>query len=266
MWMRNVFTKTLGDLRWATFWVGLALFVGGGYFTLLYPTYSKMIDLEQILSKLPPAMKALIGGQLIDVSTPTGFLNVELFPLMLPAVLGGYAIALGSGAVASEEGGGTIDVILSYPVSRVRLLCQKGLAMVISVSVVSAALLVGAVGGAALSRSELDAGHVAAGLVMATLFALDFGALGLLVSTWTGSRATGAGITAAALVVMYFVNALAPIIEGLDAVKELSLFYWYLEGNPLRNGLVVGDTLVLAAVALALFGLSLVAFERRDLT
>ena len=64
---------------------------------------------------------------------------------------------------------------------------------------------------------------------------------------------------------MYFVNALAPIIESLDSIKGLSLFYWYLEGNPIRNGLAVGDSLVLAAVALVLGLVSLVLFERRDL-
>jgi len=264
--MRDVFTKTLGDLRWATFWVGLSLFLGGGYFTLMYPTYSKIIDLGKILESLPPAMKSLIGGQLIDVSTATGFLNIELFPLMLPAVLGGYAIALGSGATASEEGHGTIDVLLSYPVSRRRVLAQKVLAMVISIVVVAAALLVGAVAGAFASSSELASDRVAAGLVMATLLALDFGGIGLVVATWTGNRATGAGIAAAVLIVMYFMHALAPVIPSLDSVKEVSLFHWYLEGNPIRNGLIVGDSAVLAAVALVLFGASLVAFERRDLT
>lgn len=266
MWTRNVFTKTLGDLRWATFWVGLSLFLGGAFFTLLYPTYSSTIDIGKILESLPPAMKALIGGQLIDVSTATGFLNLELFPLMLPAVLGGYAIALGSGAIASEEGHGTIDVVLSYPVSRRLILVEKVLAIVVSCVVVAAALLVGTAAGALGSSSELATDRVAAGLVMATLFALDFGALGLLVATSTGNRATGAGIAAAVLVVMYFMNALAPIIAGLDSVKEISLFHWYLEGNPLRNGLIVGDSAVLAAVALVLFGMSVVAFERRDLT
>ena len=69
MLLRNVFTKTLRDLRWPTFWTGLSLFAIAGYFTLLYPTYSKTFDLESLLAKIPPAMRAMIGGQFIDVSS-----------------------------------------------------------------------------------------------------------------------------------------------------------------------------------------------------
>ncbi len=265
MLLRNVFTKTLRDLRWSTFWTGLAMFAIAGYFTLLYPTYTKTFDLEELISKIPPAMKALIGGQLIDVSSATGFLNVELFPLILPAVLAGYAIAQGSGLTAAEESRGTIDVLLSYPVPRWRVVVDKSAAIIISIALIAFGLWLGAVAGAAGSNSALDASKVAAGLVMACLLALDFGAIALVVASFTGNRSAAIGISAAVLVVMYFVNALAPIIEGLDSLKGASLFYWYLESNPIKNGLALGDAAVLAAVAAVLGLLSLVLFERRDL-
>ncbi len=110
-------------------------------------------------------------------------------------------------------------------------------------ALVAFGLWLGAVAGALGSNSPLEASKVAAGLVLAFLLALDFGALALVVASYTGNRSAAIGIAAAVLVVMYFVNALAPIIESLDSIKGLSLFYWYLEGNPIRNGLAVGDSL-----------------------
>jgi ABC-2 type transport system permease protein len=265
MLLRNVFGKTLRDLRWPTFWVALALAAIAGYFTLLYPTYSKTFDLQNLLASMPPAMKALIGGQFVDVSTINGFLNIELFPLILPAVLAGYAAALGSGITAGEENRGTIDVLLSYPIPRWRLIVEKSVALVISLALIALVMWAGAVAGAAGSASVIQADDVAAGLVLAVLLALDFGALALLIAAATGRRSAAIGIAIAVLVVMYFANALAPIIDSLKAIQQLSLFYWYLEGDPLRRGLVAGDALVLAAVAVVLFALSLVAFERRNL-
>jgi beta-exotoxin I transport system permease protein len=264
--LRNVFGKTIRDLRWPTFWVAVALAAIAGYFTLLYPTYSKSFDLQSLLDSMPPAMKALIGGQFADVSTVNGFLNIELFPLILPAVLAGYATAMGTGITAGEESRGTIDVLLSYPIERWRMIVEKAAAVVLSLAVIAAAMWAGAVGGAVGSSSTIQAPYVAAGLFLATLLALDFGALGLLIAAATGRRSAAIGITVALLVVMYFMNALAPIIDSLNAVKQLSLFYWYLEGDPLRSGLVGGDAVVLAVVALMLFALSLVAFERRNLS
>ena len=265
MLLRSVFTKTLRDLRWPTFWTALALFVGGGYFTLLYPTYATQFKLTELLDQLPAAMKALIGAQVADVSSATGFLNIELFPMMLPAVLAGFAIAQGSGATAGEESRGTIDVLLSYPVPRWLVVAQKAAAILLAVVVVAAGLWVGAVLGAMASNSPLDSGRVAEALVMAVLLALDFGAVALLLAARTGNRGLAIGVSAALLVVMYFVNALAPVISGLDSVRQASLFFWYLESNPIRHGISLGDSAVLAAVAVALFLASLVAFDRRDL-
>ncbi len=265
MLLRNVFGKTLRDLRWPTFWAAFALFAIAGYFTLLYPTYSKTFDLQSLLDKIPPAMKALIGGQFIDVSTVNGFLNIELFPLILPAVLAGYAIAQGSGMTAGEESSGTIDVLLSYPVARWRLVLEKAAAITMSVMLIALGLWVGAIAGAIGSGSAIDGGDVAAGLVLATLLALDFGALSLLIAAATGGRSAAIGISAAVLIVMYFIYALAPIISSLDSIKQLSLFFWYLEGDPLRSGLVPADAAFLAVVGALLVALSLIAFERHDL-
>jgi ABC-2 type transport system permease protein len=265
MLLRNVFTKTLRDLRWPTFWAAFALFAIAGYFTLLFPTYSKTFDLQSLLDKIPPAMKALIGAQFVDVSSATGFLNIELFPLILPAVLAGYAIAQGSGATAGEESRGTIDVLLSYPVPRWQMVVQKAGAITISVALIALAMGLGAVAGAIGSNSAIDAGKIAAGLLMASLLALDFGAIALAIAASTGNRSASIGIAAALLVVMYFVNALAPVISGLDSIKQASLFYWYLEGEPLRHGLAVGDSIVMAGVAVVGGLVSLVLFSRRDL-
>src|SRR5512143_3928530 len=129
MLLRNVLAKTLRDLRWPTFWTGLGMAILSGYFMWIYPTFAKTMDLQGMLDKFPDALKALIGAQLIDVSTPTGFLNMELFPLMLPLVLGGFAIALASGATAGEEARGTIDVLLSEPVERWRVVTEKSFAI-----------------------------------------------------------------------------------------------------------------------------------------
>lgn len=266
MLLRNVFTKTLRDLRWPTFWVALALAILAGYFTLLFPTYTKMFNLDEILGQMPAEMKALIGGTMINASTVNGFLNLELFPLMLPIVLGGFAAGLASGFTAGEESRGTIDMLLSYPVPRWRVLLDKWLALVLALVVIAVVMLAGIVLGAVASASELATDGVVAGLVMVTLLALDFAGIALLISSATGNRGAGIGISVAFLVVMYFIQALAPMIEVFNSVRKFSLFYWYLENDPLQHGLAVGDAVVLAVVAVLLFAASLVAFERRNLS
>jgi ABC-2 type transport system permease protein len=264
MLLRSVFTKTIRDLRWPTFWVALGMGAMTGYFALLFPTYSKIIDLNSILEKMGPAAK-LMGASLGDASTLVGFLHIELFSMILPALIVVYTAGLASGFTAGEESRGTMDVLLSYPVSRRRLILEKSVAVVLG-SVVSVVVVwVFALAGAAASSSPLPADLLAAALVMLVLLGLAFGAMALAISTFTGNRAAAIGASVGLLVVMYLVDALANIVDGLGAVRPLSLFHYYMGNDPLRNGLSLADAGVLSAVAAALLIASLIFFERRDL-
>ncbi|MGD0121574.1 MAG: ABC transporter permease subunit [Candidatus Limnocylindrales bacterium] len=264
MLLRNVFTKTVRDLRWPTFWVALGMGAMTGYFALLFPTYAKIVDLNSILDKMGPAAK-LLGASMGDASTLIGFLHIELFSMILPALMVTFAAGMASGFTAAEESRGTIDVLLSYPVSRRRLVLEKTLAVVLGCVVSAVVVWVFAIVGAAASASVLPGDKLAAALVMMVLIGLDFGAIALSISAFTGNRGASIGIAVALMVVMYLVDALANIVDSLGMVRPLSLFRYYMGGDPLRNGLDLADAGVLAAVALVFLVVSVIAFERRDL-
>ena len=108
--------------------------------------------------------------------------------------------------------------------------------------------------GAVASNSPVDLDKVAAGLVLATLLSLAFGAMALAIAAWSGNRGAAAGIPIGLMVVMYLVQTLSPQIESLRAINPLSLFHYYLGHNALKNGLDLGDAAVLAAVAVGVPG------------
>ncbi|MGZ6315028.1 MAG: ABC transporter permease [Candidatus Limnocylindrales bacterium] len=264
MLLRNIFTKTIRDLRWPTFWVALGMGAMTGYFAVLFPTYSKLIDLNSILDKMGPAAK-LMGASLGDASTLVGFLHIELFSMILPALMVAFAAGVASGFTAGEESRGTIDVLLSYPVSRRRVVLEKWAAVMVGCVVAAVVVWVFAVAGAAISASVLPWDDLAAALFMLVLLGLAFGAMALAVSAGTGNRGAAIGIAVAVMVVMYLADALATIVDGLNAIRPLSLFRYYMGSDPLRNGLNLTDAAVLAVVAAAFLALSVFLFERRDL-
>lgn len=264
MLLRNVFGKTIRDLRWPTFWVALGMGGMTGYFAILFPTYKSIVDLEAILEKMGPAAK-IMGASAGDASSLVGFLHIELFSMILPALIIAFAAGMASGFTAGEESRGTIDILLSYPVSRRRLILEKAVAVTLACIFAAVAVWVMALGGAAASSSPLPADKLAAALVMLVLLGLDFGAAALAISAYTGNRAASIGIAIAVMVVMYLVDALAAIIDSFNTVRPLSLFRYYMGSDPLRNGLNAGDVAVLSLVAVVFLVVGLVAFERRDL-
>jgi len=264
MLLRSVFTKTIRDLRWPTFWVAIGMGGMTGYFALLFPTYSKLFDLNDMLAKMGPAAK-MLGASVGDASTLVGFLHIELFSMILPALMVTYAAGMASGFTAGEESRGTIDVLLSYPISRRRLVLEKSLAVLIGCIVAALAVLALGLAGAAASATALPWDKMAAALAMLVLLGLAFAAIALSFSAATGNRAGSIGLAVGLMVVMYLVDALASIVDGLGVIRPLSLFRYYMGGDPLRNGLSSSDAGVLIAVTVAFVGIALVVFERRDL-
>jgi ABC-2 type transport system permease protein len=263
MLLRNVFAKQIRDLRWPTFWVSVGMGGMAGYFALMFPTYSSLFDFNAMLEKMGPAAKLL--GSFGDASTLTGFIHIELFSMILPALIVVLAAGMASGFTAGEEARGTIDVLLSYPISRRRLVLEKSVALVIACVVSAVVVWVFTVGGAALSNSELSASMLAAGLFMLVLLGFAFGAIALAISAATGNRNAAIGVAVGLMVVMYLVDALANIVDSLGMVRPLSLFRYYMGSDPLRNGVNLADAGVLAAVAVGFLIVSVIAFERRDL-
>ena len=261
MLLRNVFTKTVRDLRWPTFWVSLGCGTMTAYFAILFPTYSKLFDMNALLEKMGPAVK-LLGASMGDASSLIGFLHIELFSMILPAAIVAFAAGMASGFTAGEE---SIDLLLSYPISRRRVVLEKWLAVALGCVVIVVVLWVLALVGAAISASELPPDRLAAALVMLVLLGLAFGDIALAISAFTGNRGAAIGVTVALLVAMYLVDALSSIVDGLGAIRPLSLFRYYMGGDPLRAGLNLGDAAVLAAVAAVFLAIAVLAFERRDL-
>jgi ABC-2 type transport system permease protein len=264
MLLRSVFAKQVRDLRWPTFWVSLGMGGMTGYFALLFPTYSKLFDLNDMLAKMGPAAK-LLGASMGDASTLVGFLHIELFSMILPALMVAFTAGMASGFTAGEESRGTIDVLLSFPISRRRLILEKTLALVLGCTAAAVVVWILAMAGAAVSASALPADHLAAALVMLVLLGLAFGALALAISVATGNRGAAIGVAVALMVAMYLVDGLATVVDGLGVVRPLSLFRYYMGNDPLRNGLSLADAAVLGAVAAVFLVASVVLFERRDL-
>jgi len=108
--------------------------------------------------------------------------------------------------------------------------------------------------------------NLAAATLDATLLALLFGVLALLVGSAAGRRGLALAVSSAAAVAAYLVNALAAIVAALEPVQKLSPFYHYVAGDPLRHGLALDHAAVLALAAAALAALAPFVFDARDLT
>jgi ABC-2 type transport system permease protein len=264
--LTNVFLKTLRDRRRGFFFWVLGLVLLAVLMAAFFPTIRDMPSIAEYMELLPEELMALFGGDFGDYTTPEGFLNGELFGFMYPLMLLIFTIGFASGAIAGEEQDGTLDLLLSHPVKRWKLVLEKFAALVVSLLGIAvffwlALLIAGAVIDMGLSPLRLAA-VCFSGALLATMF----GALGLAVGCARGKKTLAMGIAGAIGFVSYIVNALGPMVDWLEPAQKFSPFYYYNSSDPLSNGLDWGHAALLLGLALVFLAVALVTFQRRDLS
>ena len=265
--LRSVALKTLRDLRRGFLWWSLGLAGMVAMMVAVYPTVRDNPALDRLVQQYPEALKAFVGfGGEFDYASGAGYLGSELFSFMVPLLLLLAAIGAGARAVAGEEEAGTLELLLSCPVSRRRLVLEKLGALAVEVAGLGAVLLLSLWIGARAVAMDVSVAHLAAATASAVLLALAYGALALLLGAATGRRGLTVAVVAAAAVAAYLVASLAPLVGALEPAKLASPFYHYSASDPLREGLAAGHSLLLLGIAVAAGLLAPFALERRDVS
>lgn len=264
--LRSVFAKTLRDLRRGFLWWSVGIAGIAALEVSVYPTVHGNAAFDKLVQQYPEALKGFFGfGGQLDYTSAQGFLGMELFSFMVPLLLLIAAIAAGSNAIAGEEERGTLELLLSLPVSRTRVALEKLLALAaesVGLGVVLWASL--AIGGRAADM-HVAVWKLAAATGSAVVLAVAYGAIALLVGCATGRRGLAIGVSAAAAVAAYLVNSLAPLVSALRGVQKASPFYHYAVENPLRAGVEPLHLLLLVALAAVATAVAVLALRRRDL-
>lgn len=264
--MPDVLLKTLRDMRRGFAWWALGLV---GLVTMqisVYPTVRDDPGFSELTESYPDVLKELFGfGGSFDYTSPAGYLGIELFSLIVPLLLIIAAVATGAAMIAGEEDRGTLDLLLSLPVTRRRVAAEKLGAMAAEVAALGLVLLVSLWIGVQAIDMGLSLARLAAVTLAAVILATGFGAIALFLGAATGSRGAAIGVSAALAVAAYLVNSLAALVSQLETAQRFSPFYHYSAPDPLRNGFSGWHLVALLVVVVVASAAALVVVDRRDL-
>ncbi|MGN6302116.1 MAG: ABC transporter permease subunit [Angustibacter sp.] len=262
--LRSVAAKTLFDQRRALLGWTLSLALLIAMYVAIWPSMRGQPSMSDFLDQMPEAMRSLFATTGADLSTPAGYLQVELLSFMGPLVLLLYTVTAGAGAVAGEEDRRTMDLLLATPVSRTRIVLHKLLAMTVGVALLGAVGVVALVGEGSLADMGLRFATVGAAMLHMALLALVFGTLALAVGGLTGHGTLSRAVPAVVAVLAYVVNGLAPVVSWLEPFQKVSPFYQYVGHDPLRHGVSWPSVGVAVATVVVLAAVAVWGFCRRD--
>lgn len=249
----------LSDRRRSVLAWGLPLGVMSAFIVAIFPSVEESIS--KAIEGYPEALKEAFG--ISQISTVEQYLHAEMLSLIVPLALGYLAVrAVASGLSGAAESG-RLDVILSAPVSRRRLVAAGFLGTAVELAgVLLVTLLLTALGGL-LAGAGLDFGPALAGFANVWPLALLFAGLGIIATAWSLRTSIVTGSVAGVLVAMYVIDLIGRLDPDLDALRYVSVFRYY--GNAIENGIEPLAFAGVTAAAVVLAALGALLFERRDL-
>lgn len=263
---RSVYTRALRDAARSFLGFSTYIVLMVAAIVAIYPSLGHNAGLDELVRSYPGTLKAFLGfGGVVDYSSATGYLGIELFSLVLPGLMIAAAVGAGARAIAGEEEHATLDLLLANPISRRRLVLEKASALAAFVALLAFIAFASLAVSTTAAGLHISVGHLAAAAAATGLLGFLYGSIALTIGAATGRRGLALAVAGGAAGAAYVANALGSLVDALRPLREASPFYQYGTVDPLRHGLTFAHATPLGAAAVALVAVAVVAFARRDL-
>lgn len=251
--------------RMALLWwvIGVAALVA---MTVL--SYSAVKDqaaqLESSLGSLSNSVGSFVGTN--DLFSPKGYLNSNLYYITLPILYIILVLNLAGSLLGKEETDTTLELLLSRPISRGRILAAKAIAGLLALFIVGAAATVTTVVCAKIVGIDLSMGGLILTNVFTVLFAGTFGAISY--AMFAASKLTRRFATLAAILVSfggYIVTSLAGMVSWLETPAKFFPYHYFDSSRLLDGSVDKGLLIYVVGIFLVASVASYVGFRRRDI-
>ena len=189
---RTIFMKTLFEKRWMIFWWTLSSVALTLMIILFFPTLRDSFG--EAIQNIPESMRTLIGDA-EDYQQLSGYITIQVFQqvIFLPIILG---VILLTGLLAGDENEGTLQTLVTHPVSRTKVYLHKLAAGTAIVGVVTFGFFAGSWLGALLIGESLDLWQLLQATFMAWLVSMAISLIGCALAAITGKRALAGSLAA----------------------------------------------------------------------
>lgn len=263
--MRSVYLKTLYDKRWFIFGWTLGLMALTALMVVFYPAMHQDGSLDALVKNMPPAFQGLVGN-LADLNSFDTYLASQLFDIRMPLIAGIMAIILALGLSTAEEERGELRTLLSLPLSRVKLLFEKWLAL----CTIMAVTVLGVVAAVYSMGPFIDGGTIdltaLLGLVFMTwLIMVVFGTVTLAAGFATGSRAAANTFSILIVIGSFILTTFGQAVDWLQDFDKFSLLHYFPAVDIVKNGINLMDVVVFSLVIIISLAVAVFVFRRRDI-
>lgn len=268
--MLGLIKKTIKDKKVSFLAFSLASIAFLEMYLALFPTVQKQgAEMAKLMETFPETfLQAFnIDKASLTFSDVAPYLAMEMFNFIWPIFAIIIGISFANYSIAGEIERGTMGVLLSQPISRLKLYFVQffsGLSLIGAFTIVTVFAIAPL---SAFHGIDYSFSNVAALALLSFLFAAAIYCLAFFVSSLVSDRSKVSFTVGGALVVMYVLNILAGLKDSLSGLQYFSFFYYYDPNLALSRGLFVEwSWVVFVGIGLLAVLAGAFCFQKRDVS
>jgi ABC-2 type transport system permease protein len=267
--MKYIFIKTIKEKWLFILIMCLISIITLWMYVSLFPTFSKQSnEYEKLLSQFPKEMWEMFGMQdgKFSMSSLEKFMSVEMYSLLWPIMIIIIFVNIGCGQIAGEIDKGTIQILLSLPISRVKLFISKFLAAILLMFIFCFVSTMSIIPLAKIYNIHYEIDVYLKLFEIAVLFTFAGFGISILFST-IFKLGKAAALSSGLFLIMYIINIIASLKDNLKNLEYLSFFHYLSMSQVLSdNKIEITSIVVFSLVALFTSLIALCYFNKRDIS
>lgn len=265
MW--TVIIRTLKNRK-----VSLIVFTISGILLLwmyvaLFPSFANMADsMKEYMESFPEGFMKAFGMEDLDMSTIEKFLATEQYSFVWPILMLFFVSSLAGAGLAGEVEKGTSEILLSRPISRVKLYWSRYIAGAIMIVIFTVLSILFVVPLCEIHNVDYILVNNLTMTIAGFLFGLAVFSIAMFLSAWFSEKGKVYMITGGLLVAMYVINIVSAIKESLSDTKYLSFFYYFKPNEAIIRNTISNSTLWVFLIIIVVFAIGgAYIFNKRDI-
>ena len=235
-------------------------------YVALYPSLqAQSQQFAEVMKSLPENLLKALGSSSLTNFTLEALLSSKQFSLFWQLLAAILAISIAGNDLAGEVEKGTVEFLLSQPVSRLKIYFARFISGSILLTIFSAVSTITVIPLAKAFNVAYVGENYYKLFLVAWLFSLAVYAIAYCLSAVFSTKGRVFGIGAAIVAVMYAAFLVAALKDSLDGLKYISFFH-YFAPDLLTTGTIdkLGVLIFVLTIVIAL-GLGAIIYEQRDI-
>jgi len=230
----------------------------------IYPDMKGSIDMW--MDNLPDSALSAFGRSGLELSMVEGYLNMEFYQWGWVLILGVYFAFISSSVISKEIENKTIDMLLSNPVSRARVVLEKFLGLVPGVILMNVAMPIVILGCLKYANETINVTYLFYTHFASVFYLCAVCALGLLFSVIFDETRRANVVAIGVISGMYIMEILSLISEKYSAIGKITIIHYYDPGEILvHHHIEASDVVILFFITAVLLVAAAIYFEKRDI-